>query len=124
MDHNGRTKTCFVRENASLAALGDDVPDDDSGCGACDGLDAESELEDGCECCRDRRNVNDNEDQGSEDVCDCHEGNDLLGNGCDPLKTSDDDDACGDHEEDSDYERNELNAAENRQIIGNVREEC
>ena len=101
MDHNGGAQTCFVGEDASLHTPGQShlyaVADD----AAAHSLQAEGSLEDGDENSGKSPDMGKYDDQGPDDIGDGHEGDDLFGNGGDPLKAADDDKTCQDHQEDA-----------------------
>ena len=88
VDHDGGTKACFVREDTSLHTLFDGQLDAVTHNTAAGRLHGKSSLEDCHEHLADPGNVRKENDDGSDNIEDHHEGNDLLGHVCDPLKTS------------------------------------
>ena len=85
MCHRGGTETCFVGEDAAGHTLLDGGLDHDAGSAAEGSVRAEGALEDHAEHGAKASDVGDDNDEGSYNIDDSHEGNQLFCDGADSL---------------------------------------
>ena len=101
MDHNGRTQTCLIGEDASLHTPGDSQLDAVTCDTAAHGFHCESAADNGSKDSRDRADMHDHDNERTQDIGNGHEGHEFLGDSRDTLDTADDHERCKDHQDDA-----------------------